>query len=78
MIPLIIALTTAALFLGLSILIYGADVLAENAWVALVFWGLIGSGLTLYLINRPTPRWMQRLRDWCAETAGSEHAHCGR
>jgi hypothetical protein len=76
MVPLIIALSSAALFLGLSILTYGVGVLAESAWVALVFWGLIGAGLVVYLLGRPTPDWISRLRTWMGLTTGQQHPPC--
>lgn len=73
MIPIIIALSSAVLFLGLSILTYGAGVLAESAWVALVFWGLIGAGVAVYLLGRPTPDWISSLRSWVNETMGLDY-----
>ena len=63
MIPLILSVGSAALFLGLSMSVYGADVLAQSAWVSLVFFGLIASGLVVYLISRPMPAWLCRLRE---------------
>jgi len=61
MIPLILSFGSAALFLVLSIWTYGPSVLAENAWVALVFWGLVGSGLAVYAVSHPKPAWLCRL-----------------
>ncbi len=63
MIPLILGFGSAALFLALSVWVYGLNVLAENAWVALVFWGLIGSGLVVFAISRPKPAWLCRLHE---------------
>ena len=51
MIALILGFGSAALFLGLSMLVYGVDALAQSAWVALVFYGLIASGIAVYAIN---------------------------
>ena len=76
MIPLTIALTSAVLFLGLSIVIYGAGVLAESTWVAMVFWGLIGSGVAVYLVNLPTPRWLQDLGDRMTAMSRRDCAPC--
>jgi hypothetical protein len=61
MIPLILGFGSAALFLGLSMLVYGAGALMESAWVALVFFGLIASGLVVQAIIRP-PAWLCRLQ----------------
>ncbi|MGE5155474.1 MAG: hypothetical protein ACM3ST_15865 [Bdellovibrio bacteriovorus] len=61
MIPLILGFGSAALFLGLSMSVYGASVLTESAWVAVVFYGLIAAGLTVYVVNRPLPAWLCRL-----------------
>jgi hypothetical protein len=61
MIPLILGLGSAALFLGLSIWVYGAHFLFDSTWVALVFAGLITSGLAVYAINRPIPAGLRRL-----------------
>lgn len=61
MIPLILGFVSASLFLGLSMAIYGTGVLAESPWVLQVLFGLIGSGLVVYAINRPTPAWLCRL-----------------
>jgi hypothetical protein len=61
MIPLILGFGSAALFLGLSMLVYGAGALMESAWVALVFSGLIASGLLVQAIIRP-PAWLCRLQ----------------
>ncbi len=52
MIPLILSLVSAALFLSLSMWVYGADVLVTSAWVALVFWGQICAGLAVYGLSR--------------------------
>jgi hypothetical protein len=61
MIALILGFGSAALFLGLSMVVYGVDALAQSAWVALVFSGLIGSGLAVYAISRPMPAWLCHL-----------------
>lgn len=61
MIPLILGFGSAALFLGLSTSVYGAGVLMESNWVALVFFGLMASGVAVTVINRPSPAWLRRL-----------------
>jgi hypothetical protein len=61
MIPLILGFGSAALFLGLSTSVYGAGVLMEGTWVALVFYGLMASGVAVTVINRPMPAWLCRL-----------------
>jgi hypothetical protein len=62
MVPFILGVVSAALFLGLSMIVYGPAVLAEHAWVALVFSGLIGAGFTVSVIDRTPPRWLCRLQ----------------
>jgi len=62
MIPLILGFGSAALFLGLSMSVYGADLLVESTWVALVFFGLIASGLVVRAVTRPMPAWLCRLQ----------------
>jgi hypothetical protein len=61
MTPLILALLSSLLFLGLSLAIYGAGALVDNPWVTLVLLGLIGSGLLVFLTSRPMPAWLCRL-----------------
>jgi hypothetical protein len=63
MIPLILGFGSAALFLALSMWVYGLNVLAENAWAALVFWGLVGSGVAVFAIAMPKPAWLCRLHE---------------
>lgn len=61
MIPLILGFGSATLFLGLSMSVYGTGVLIDSTWAAIVFFGLIASGVTVYAINRPLPAWLCRL-----------------
>jgi len=56
MIPLILSLVTAVLFLILASAIYGFEALAANAWVAMVFWGLIGAGALVFALSAETSR----------------------
>lgn len=80
MIPLILGFGSAALFLGLSTSVYGAGVLMESAWVTLVFFGLIASGLAVYAINRPLPAWLCRLLERFKATSdlwdAAKPCHC--
>jgi hypothetical protein len=79
MIPLILGLVSAVLFLGLSMSVYGAGVLVESAWVAPVFFGLIALGFSVYAINRPMPAWLCR-RFEAGKPKGNvwdASAHCG-
>ena len=80
MIPLILGFGSAALFMGLSMSVYGTGVLMESAWVALVFYGLIASGLAVYAINRPMPAWLCRLLERVKTTGSQWHVgdpcHC--
>ena len=63
MIPLILGFGSAALFLGLSISVYGIGELVQVGWVSMVFWGLIGTGVAVSAIGRPMPNWVRRLRE---------------
>lgn len=51
MIPLIVSLMTAMLFLTLAGVIYGADALVTQAWIPMVVFGLLGSGVTVFLLG---------------------------
>jgi hypothetical protein len=53
MMPLILSVVTATFFLVLSSVIYGSDALVADAWVAMVFWGLIGTGALVSMLSRP-------------------------
>jgi hypothetical protein len=53
MMPLILSVVTATFFLVLSSLTYGSDALVSDAWVAMVFWGLIGTGAWVSMLSRP-------------------------
>jgi hypothetical protein len=54
MMPLILSLVSATLFLMLSSWTYGADAILANAWVTVVFFGLIGSGALISMLGRQT------------------------
>jgi hypothetical protein len=47
----LLAMIAAALFGIVSFGVYGADGLAQAAWVDYVFWGLIGAGAGLALLD---------------------------
>lgn len=79
MIPLILGFGSAALFLSLSTSVYGAGVLMEGNWVALVFFGLMASGVAVTVINRPMPAWLCRLLERVKATSNAwdASAPCG-
>ncbi|QVL49585.1 MAG: hypothetical protein KFB96_03510 [Thiocapsa sp.] len=52
MMPLLLSLITAVLFLILAGATYGAEALLTNAWIPMVFWGLLGSGVTVYILSK--------------------------
>lgn len=49
--PLIIGMITATLFLILAGASYGAEALLTDAWIPMVFWWLLGSGLTVTILS---------------------------
>lgn len=51
MMPLILSLITATLFLTLAGATYGAEALLTTAWIPMVALGLLGSGVTLYVLS---------------------------
>ncbi|WP_373509489.1 hypothetical protein [Thiocapsa sp.] len=51
MMPLILSLITATLFLTLAGATYGAEALVTNAWIPMVFLGLLGSGATVFILS---------------------------
>ncbi|WP_373510804.1 hypothetical protein [Thiocapsa sp.] len=51
MIPLILSLIAATLFLSLAGATYGAEALVINAWIPMVFLWLVGSGVTVYMLS---------------------------
>ncbi|SDW68182.1 hypothetical protein [Thiocapsa roseopersicina] len=51
MMPLILSLITATLFLTLAGATYGAEALLATAWVPMVALGLLGSGITVYILS---------------------------
>jgi hypothetical protein len=62
MIPLMLGLGSAAIFLIGAIAVYGTQVLAGSVWVTMVFLGLVGSGVGVFLLNRHAPCWLCRLQ----------------
>ncbi|WP_295587960.1 hypothetical protein [uncultured Lamprocystis sp.] len=52
MMPLIISLITATLFLILAGATYGVEALVTNAWILMVFWWLLASGATVYILSK--------------------------
>jgi hypothetical protein len=55
MFPILVGFGSALLFALLAYVTYGLDGLTGYAWVGLVFWALVGSGLLVFLINRGVP-----------------------
>lgn len=61
MLPILASLVFAVTFALLTYLIYGLEGLTGYFWVGAVFWGLIASGLLVFLINRRPPCYVCRL-----------------
>ncbi len=54
--PLMLSALTASLFLFLASTIYGSTAILTSAWVAMVFYGLLGAGLAVSILSRrPIP-----------------------
>ncbi len=51
MMPLNLSLITATLFLILAGATYGAEALVTNAWIPMVFLGVLGSGATVFILS---------------------------
>ncbi|TCT19149.1 hypothetical protein [Thiobaca trueperi] len=49
--PLILSLITATLFLILTGATYGVEALVTNAWIWMVFWWLLASGVSVYILS---------------------------
>lgn len=56
MIPFVVSLLTAVLFLLLASATYGVGALGSNAWVAMVFWGLLGVGASVSILGTEADR----------------------
>jgi hypothetical protein len=52
MMPFIISVLTATLFLIFAGATYGAEALVTNAWIPMMFWGLLASGVTVYILSK--------------------------
>lgn len=50
--PLILSVITAIGFLILATLTYGLEAYLAHAWVAMVFWGLLGAGASVFILSR--------------------------
>ena len=61
MFPIIFGFAAALAFEALSYATYGNAALTDYAWVNMVAWGLIGSGIAVYALTRPIPAWLSRL-----------------
>jgi hypothetical protein len=51
MIPLILSLITATLFLILAGATYGVEALVTNTWIPMVFGWLLASGASVYILS---------------------------
>ena len=73
MLPLLIGLSTAAVFGLVTGSIYGVDALVQEPWVVLVFWGLITGSAMMTLVRNRTD-----LRGDCrtSEDDAASGAHC--
>ncbi|MFM1891629.1 MAG: hypothetical protein RLZ44_706 [Pseudomonadota bacterium] len=75
MFPVLFSLIAAMLFALLALGMYGTEGVIEHSWIDMVFWGLIGAGAGVSLINAFGPclpcvlsrtldwRWLARW--WC-------------
>jgi hypothetical protein len=61
MFPIIFGFAAALAFEVLAYATYGHAALTDYAWVDMVAWGLIASGIAVYALNRPMPAWLSRL-----------------
>jgi len=63
MFPILVGFGSALLFGLFAYGLYGPEGVTGYAWVAMVFWALIVSGLMVFLINRRPPCWLCRLKE---------------
>jgi hypothetical protein len=77
MLPILLGLILAMLFGLMSFAVYGLEGLTEYAWIDIVFWSLILTGVAISLINEMGPcltcrihRWFRipGLDEFCTET----------
>ena len=61
MFPIVFGFVAALAFEAVAFAMYGSAALTDYAWVSMVAWGLIGSGVIVYAITQPTPAWLSRL-----------------
>jgi hypothetical protein len=61
--PILIGFVSALLFGLFSYATYGVEGLAQSHWVGMVFWGLVGGSLLVFVINRRAACWVCRLRE---------------
>jgi hypothetical protein len=61
MFPIIFGFVAALAFEALAYATYGSAALTDYAWVSMVAWGLIGSGIAVYALTQPMPTWLSRL-----------------
>lgn len=63
MFPILLGFGSAVLFGLFAYGLYGLDGVTGYAWIAMVFWALIVSGLMVFLINRRPPCWVCRMKE---------------
>jgi hypothetical protein len=61
MFPILIGFGSALLFGIFAYGTYGVDGVTQYGWVSMVFWGLVGSSLLVFVINRKAVCWLCRL-----------------
>jgi hypothetical protein len=74
MFPILVGFGSALLFGLFAYGLYGPEGVTAYAWVGMVFWALIVSGLLVFLVNRRLPCWVCRMKArwrtfarWCAD-----------
>ena len=82
MFPILVGFGSALLFGLFAFGIYGPEGVTTYAWIGVVFWALIVSGLLVFFVNRGLPCWICRLtarvrsnERWCG-ACGSSTESC--
>ena len=63
MFPLLVGFGSALLFAIFAFATYGLDGVMEYAWIGMVFWALIASGLLVFVVNLKMPCLLCRLSE---------------
>ena len=79
MFPILVGFGSALLFGLFAFGTYGPEGVAGYAWISMVFFALVFSGLLVFLVNRGLPCWLCRLTDrihdserWCGTCKSAE------